>query len=135
VRNRHRRACERADAALALALLALRRRWRRALRDPRRAGLMVLDAVAAALPALGLLLATIGLYGFLRITDIFHQLQPAGLITGPAVFLVQLASVASGSAEVITSAALVILFVLITSPLSNPRDRAGRAAQAAAGGE
>lgn len=34
------------------------------------------------------------------------------------VILVLLASAASGSAEIITSAALVILFVLITSPLS-----------------
>jgi multicomponent Na+:H+ antiporter subunit G len=34
------------------------------------------------------------------------------------VILVLLASVAGGSAEIITSAALVVLFVLITSPLS-----------------
>ena len=50
--------------------------------------------------------------------DIFHQLHPAGLVTGPAVILVLLASIATGSAEIITSAALVILFVLVTSPLS-----------------
>jgi multicomponent Na+:H+ antiporter subunit G len=34
------------------------------------------------------------------------------------VILVLLASVAGGSAEIITSGALVVLFVLITSPLS-----------------
>ena len=34
------------------------------------------------------------------------------------MILVLLASVATGSAEIITSAVLVILFVLITSPLS-----------------
>ena len=79
---------------------------------------MVLDIVGAVLLALGLLLATIGLYGLLRTPDIFHQLHPAGLVTGPAVILVLLASVASGSAEIITSAVLVLLFVLITSPLS-----------------
>ena len=79
---------------------------------------MVLDIAGAVLLALGLLLATIGLYGLLRMPDIFHQLHPAGLVTGPAVILVLLASVASGSAEIITSAALVALFVLITSPLS-----------------
>jgi multicomponent Na+:H+ antiporter subunit G len=79
---------------------------------------MVLDIVGAVLLALGLLLATIGLYGLLRMPDIFHQLHPAGLVTGPAVILVLLASVAGGSAEIITSAALVVLFVLITSPLS-----------------
>ena len=79
---------------------------------------MVLDVIGAALIALGLLLATIGLYGLLRFPDIFHQLHPAGLVTGPAVLLVLLAAVATGSAEIITSAALVLLFVLVTSPLS-----------------
>ena len=79
---------------------------------------MVLDVIAAGLIALGLLLATIGLYGLLRFPDIFHQLHPAGLVTGPAVLLVLLAAVATGSAEIITSAALVLPFVLVTSPLS-----------------
>lgn len=79
---------------------------------------MVLDIVGAVLLVLGLLLATIGLYGLLRIPDIFQQLHPAGLITGPSVVVVLLASVSTGSAEIITSAVLVILFVLITSPLS-----------------
>jgi multicomponent Na+:H+ antiporter subunit G len=44
---------------------------------------------------------------------------PAGLVTWPAVILILLASVGTGSAPIITSAALVILFVLITSPLSS----------------
>jgi multicomponent Na+:H+ antiporter subunit G len=79
---------------------------------------MLLDIVGAILLALGLLLATIGLYGLLRMRDINHQLHPAGLVTGPAVILVLVACVAGGSAEIITSAVLVILFVLITSPLS-----------------
>lgn len=68
---------------------------------------------------LGLTLATIGLYGLLRKPDIFAQLHPAGLITGPAVLLVLIASIGSGKAEIITSAALVIGFVLITSSLSS----------------
>jgi monovalent cation/proton antiporter MnhG/PhaG subunit len=79
---------------------------------------MLLDVAGAILMFLGLLLATIGLYGMLRMRDIFHQLHPAGLITGPAVILVLLASVATGSAEIITSAILVLLFVLVTSPIS-----------------
>jgi multicomponent Na+:H+ antiporter subunit G len=79
---------------------------------------MIFDIAGAVLLALGLLLATIGLYGMLRIPDIFHQLHPAGLVTGPAVILVLLAAAFTASAEIITSAALVILFVLITSPLS-----------------
>jgi len=79
---------------------------------------MILDVVGAVLLGLGLLLATVGLYGLLRIPDIFQQLHPAGLITGPAVIVVLLASVATGSGKIISSAVLVLLFVLITSPLS-----------------
>ena len=49
---------------------------------------------------------------------IFEQLHPAGLVTGPGVILVLLASIASGSAEIATSAVLVIAFVLVTGSLS-----------------
>jgi monovalent cation/proton antiporter MnhG/PhaG subunit len=79
----------------------------------------LLSAVGAALLVLGLLLATIGLYGLLRRPDIFHQLHPAGLVTGPATILALLAAIGTRKAEIMTSAALVILFVLITSPLSS----------------
>jgi monovalent cation/proton antiporter MnhG/PhaG subunit len=79
---------------------------------------LLLDVVGAAALLLGLGLATIGLYGMLRRPAVFDQLHAAGVVTGPSIVLVLLASVASGSAEIITSAALVILFVLITSPLS-----------------
>ena len=79
----------------------------------------LLDIVSIISLGLGLTLATIGLYGLLRMPDIFHQLHPNGLVTGPAVILVLLAAVGTGSAEIITSAAVVILFVLITAPLSS----------------
>jgi monovalent cation/proton antiporter MnhG/PhaG subunit len=79
----------------------------------------LLDIVAIGLLGLGLTLATIGLYGMLRMPDIFHQLHPNGLITGPAVILILLASIATGNAEIITSAALVILFLLILAPMSS----------------
>jgi multicomponent Na+:H+ antiporter subunit G len=78
----------------------------------------LLDVLGIALMMLGLLLATIGLYGLLRMPDVFHQVHPAGLVTGPAVILVLLASPATRSAEIVTSAVLVIVFVLITSPLA-----------------
>jgi multicomponent Na+:H+ antiporter subunit G len=100
-----------------------------------------LQAVAVAALGLGLLLATIGLYGLLRRPDIFHQLHAAGLVTGPASILVLLASVATRSAEIITSAVLVIVFLLITSPLAGhaiaraARRRALEDAEGAAAGE
>jgi monovalent cation/proton antiporter MnhG/PhaG subunit len=79
----------------------------------------LLDVVAAALLFGGLLLATIGLFGLLRMRDVFHQLHPAGLVTGPALLLVLLAAVGTGSIAIVTSAALVFVFLLITSSLSN----------------
>jgi len=78
----------------------------------------VLDALGVVLLMLGLLLATIALYGLLRMPDVFLQVHPAGLVTGPALILILLASVATRNAEIITSAVLVIVFLLITSPLS-----------------
>lgn len=79
---------------------------------------VAIQVVASALVFLGLALATVGLYGLLRKPDIFHQLHPAGLVTGPAVLLVLLAGFGTGNAEIATSALLVIAFVLITSPVS-----------------
>jgi monovalent cation/proton antiporter MnhG/PhaG subunit len=74
--------------------------------------------LGAGLLALGLLLATVGLYGLLRMPDIFNQLHAAGLVTGPAVLVILLASLTTGSADIVTSAVLVFVFVLITAPLA-----------------
>lgn len=79
---------------------------------------MLLDIVAIALLGGGLTLVTIGLYGMLRLDDILHQLHAAGLVTGPGIVLILLAAIGSRNAEIMTSAALVLLFVLVTSPLS-----------------
>ena len=78
----------------------------------------MLGVLGTVLLAVGLVLATIGLYGLLRMPDIYDQLHAAGLVTGPALVLMLLAAVAAGSTEIITSAALVLVFVLVTSPLS-----------------
>lgn len=78
----------------------------------------LLDIVAAVLLAVGLGLATVGLIGVLRMDGIQRQLHAAGLITGPATILVLLAAVGTGEADSITSALLVVLFVLVTAPLS-----------------
>jgi multicomponent Na+:H+ antiporter subunit G len=80
---------------------------------------VILDVIASAALGLGLLLATIGLYGMLRRRAIFEQLHASGVVLGPGVLLVLVASVATRSAEIITSAVLLGLFVLVTSPLSS----------------
>ena len=96
---------------------------------------MVLDIVGAVLLALGLLLATIGLYGLLRMPDIFHQLHPAGLITGPAVILVLLAS--RGHRQRRDHHQRRARDPLRADHLAalDPRDRAGRAPPPAAAGQ
>jgi multicomponent Na+:H+ antiporter subunit G len=79
----------------------------------------MLGVLGVVLLGTGLVLATIALFGLLRMHDIFHQLHAAGLVTGPALLLMLLAAIASGSAEITTSAALVFIFLLVTSPLSS----------------
>ena len=79
---------------------------------------MLLDVVASALLFTGLTLTTIGLYGMLRLPEMLQQLHAAALVTGPGIVLTLLAAVGSRNAEVVTSAALLLLFVLVTSPLS-----------------
>ena len=79
----------------------------------------VLGSLAAGALFLGLSLATIAMYGLLRMPSVFHQLHAAGLITGPAIVLVLLASLGTGSVPIITSAVLVLLFVLVTAPMSS----------------
>lgn len=76
------------------------------------------QGIGIGLLLLGLTLATIGLYGMLRRPQIFHQLHAGGLVTGPGLILILLASLGTGRAEIATSGILVVLFVLVTSPLS-----------------
>ena len=58
----------------------------------------MLGLIGMVFLAAGLALATIALIGLLRMPDIFAQLHAAGLVTGPA---------------------LVLVFLLVTSPLSS----------------
>lgn len=79
----------------------------------------LLDVAAAVVLFGGLTLVTIGLYGMLRFPDMLQQLHAAALVTGPGIVLILLAAVGSRNAEIMTSAALVLLFVLVTSPRSS----------------
>jgi monovalent cation/proton antiporter MnhG/PhaG subunit len=77
-----------------------------------------LPAVGTLFLIAGCALATIGIYGLLLKPDLFDQLHVAGLVTGPGVILALVASVATRNAEIITSAMLMLGFVLITSSIS-----------------
>jgi monovalent cation/proton antiporter MnhG/PhaG subunit len=78
----------------------------------------LLPGVGVVLLLVGLALATVGLVGLILKPNLFDQLHAAGLITGPGVVLILLASVGTGRAEIFTSAVLVIGFVLVTSSIS-----------------
>jgi monovalent cation/proton antiporter MnhG/PhaG subunit len=78
----------------------------------------LLGIAGSAALLLGLTLVSIALYGMFRRSSIFEQLHAAGLATGSGVILVLVAALATGSAEIATSAALVVVFILVTSSLS-----------------
>ncbi len=79
----------------------------------------ILDVLMCVFIGTGLLLATIGLIGLLRTSDLYLQTHAAGLVTGPAVIAILLAAFATGKVETTTSAVLVAVFVVITAPLSS----------------
>jgi nucleotide-binding universal stress UspA family protein/multisubunit Na+/H+ antiporter MnhG subunit len=78
----------------------------------------LLGGAASVLVLLGLALATIGMYGLVLKPDIFDQLHVAGLVSGAGVILVLLAAIGTANAEILTSALLVLAFVLVTSSIS-----------------
>jgi monovalent cation/proton antiporter MnhG/PhaG subunit len=80
---------------------------------------VLLDLVATGLLALGLIVTTVGVYGVLRMPDVYSQLHAAGMASGVGVIAIVLASVATRDAATITSAALVIAFLLLTAPISS----------------
>jgi multicomponent Na+:H+ antiporter subunit G len=79
---------------------------------------MILGAIAVSLLIGGCALATVGLIGLIFKPDLFEQLHAAGLVTGPGVVLILLASIGTGRTEIITSAILVAGFVLVTGSIS-----------------
>lgn len=78
----------------------------------------LLGAIAVSLLIGGCALATVGLIGLIFKPDLFEQLHAAGLVTGPGIVLILLASIGTGKAEIITSAILVAAFVLVTGSIS-----------------
>lgn len=78
---------------------------------------IVLDVLSAALLLIGLVLLTISLVGVLRMPTSYGQLHAHGLAT-PAVIAILAASIGTENAAVITFAALAIVFIALTSPVS-----------------
>lgn len=78
----------------------------------------ILDVVGGVLLIAGLILFTISLYGFWRMSDTTDQLHAQGLATGPGVIAVLASSIATENAAIIGFAALAIGFTVLSSPSS-----------------
>ncbi|MCT2582149.1 monovalent cation/H(+) antiporter subunit G [Actinophytocola gossypii] len=79
---------------------------------------VVLDVVGGALLLLGLVLLTVSLVGVLRMRGTYGQLHAQGLATGPGVIAILASSIATEDAAIMSFAALAIVFVALTSPVS-----------------
>jgi monovalent cation/proton antiporter MnhG/PhaG subunit len=80
---------------------------------------ILVDVVAVALLALGLGVSTIGLYGVLRMPDVYGRLHASGMASGLGVIAILLASIATRDAALITRAAIVAAFLLLTAPIAS----------------
>jgi monovalent cation/proton antiporter MnhG/PhaG subunit len=80
---------------------------------------LLVDIVAVALLALGLIVTTISLYGVLRMPDVYSQLHASGMASGLGVIAILIASIATRDAALITRAALVATFLLLTAPVAS----------------
>ncbi|MFI7679253.1 cation:proton antiporter [Actinophytocola sp. NPDC049390] len=80
---------------------------------------ILLDVLGGVLLLLGLVLLTISLVGILRLRDTYSQLHAQGLATVPGVIAILASSVATENARIITFAALAIVFVALTSPVTS----------------
>jgi multicomponent Na+:H+ antiporter subunit G len=80
---------------------------------------VVLDIIGGAFLLVGMVLLTISLIGLLRMSDTHDQLHAQGLATGPGVIAVLASSVATENAHAISFAVLAIVFMALTSPISN----------------
>jgi multicomponent Na+:H+ antiporter subunit G len=80
---------------------------------------VVLDIIGGAFLLVGMALLTISLIGLLRMRDTHNQLHAQGLATGPGVIAVLASSIATENTAIISFAVLAIIFMALTSPVSN----------------
>ena len=79
----------------------------------------VLDVLAVVSLVLGSIIMTISVYGVFRMPDVYSQLHAAGMASGLGAITILLASIATRDAATITDAFLVIVFLLLTAPISS----------------
>jgi multicomponent Na+:H+ antiporter subunit G len=78
-----------------------------------------LPFLADALVLLGMLVMTVGVYGAVRMPDTYTRLHAMGKVVILGVISLCLASVVTGDPAIISRAALIAMFLLVTTPISS----------------
>ena len=79
----------------------------------------VLPFLADALVVLGMLVMTVGVYGAVRMPDTYTRLHAMGKVVILGVVSLCAASVVTGDPAIISRAALIAVFLLVTTPISS----------------
>ena len=74
--------------------------------------------VADALVVLGVFGMTVGLYGIIRMPDVYNKLHAASKVVFLGVVLLLVASAVTSDAEIILRAILIGVFLVLTTPVS-----------------
>lgn len=74
--------------------------------------------IADALVLLGVAVMTIGVYGVFRMPDVYTKLHASSKAVFLGVIVLLIASVATGDAAIIARAALVAVFLVLTTPVA-----------------
>ncbi len=75
--------------------------------------------VADALVILGVIIMTIGVYGVIRMPDLYTQLHAASKAVFVGVVSFCLASVVTGDIEIVARVALIAALLLLTTPVAS----------------
>ena len=74
--------------------------------------------IADVLVVLGIFVMTVGVYGIIRIPDVYTRLHAASKAVFLGVISLLLASVVTNDAEIIFRAMLIAVFLILTTPVS-----------------
>ena len=74
--------------------------------------------VADALVVIGVFGMTVGIYGIVRMPDVYNKLHAASKVVFLGVAMLLLASAVTNEAEIIMRAALIGIFLVLTTPVS-----------------
>ncbi len=74
--------------------------------------------VADALVLLGVFGMTVGIYGIVRMPDVYNKLHAASKVVFLGVLMLLIASAVTSDAEIILRAILIGVFLVLTTPVS-----------------